>query len=54
MLKGKTPEELDLFVREQLAERTLHYQKAHHTINVDILDSYEKVDDVVQLILPHL
>ena len=40
LLKGKTPEELDLFVREQLAERTPHYQKAHHTINVDILDSY--------------
>lgn len=54
LLKGKTPEELDLFVREQLAERTPHYQNAHHTINVDILDSYEKVDDVVQLILPHL
>ena len=54
LLKGKTQEELDLFVREQLAERTPHYQKAHHTINVDILDSYEKVDDVVQLILPHL
>lgn len=50
LLKGKTPEELEKFVREQLAQRTPYYEKAQYTVNVDILDDYDKIDDVVRLI----
>lgn len=54
LLKGKTPEELRAFVTTQLAERTPYYEKAHHTIDVNILDSFDRINDVVQLILPQL
>jgi len=50
LLKNKTPEELAVFVREQLAEREAFYQKAKHTIDVNILDNFDKIQDVVNLI----
>ena len=43
LLKGKTPEELRTFVTEQLAERRPFYEKARHTIEVDVLDSFDKI-----------
>ena len=54
LLQGLSPEETDRFVRQQLQERSPYYQKAHHTVNVDILDSYEKISDVVEMILEQL
>lgn len=51
ILAGKNAEELDAFVRKQLAEREHFYAQAQHVIDVDILDSYEKIDDVVQMII---
>ena len=54
ILAGKSPEELDAFVRKQLAEREVFYTKARHIINVDILDSFEKINDVVEMIAAHL
>lgn len=50
LLAGKSPEELDAYVRAQLEEREPYYAKARHTINVDILDSFERINDVVDLI----
>lgn len=50
ILAGKSPEELDRFVRQQLAERERFYTMAQHTVDVDILDSFEKINDVVELI----
>ena len=46
LLKGKSAEELRTFVTDQLAERTPFYEKAHHTIGVDILDSFDKINIV--------
>ena len=46
LLKGKTPEELRTFVTDQLAERIPFYEKARHTIGVDILDSFDKINIV--------
>ena len=54
ILAGKSPDELDAFVRKQLAEREAFYAKARHIINVDILDSFEKINDVVEMIAAQL
>lgn len=43
LLKGKTPEQLLEFITEQLAKREPFYSKAMHILDVNKLDSYEKV-----------
>ena len=50
LLKGKSAEELRTFVTDQLAERTPFYEKAHHTIGVDILDSFDKINIVTAIV----
>lgn len=50
LLEGKSPEELDAYVREQLERREPFYAKAHHVVDVNILDSFERISDVVELI----
>ena len=47
LLKGKSPEELRDFVGTQLAEREAWYAKASEVINVDVLDSFSKIELVV-------
>lgn len=54
LLQGLSAEETDQFVRQQLEERAPYYEKAHHIVNVDILDSFEKITDVVNMILDKL
>lgn len=54
LLKGKSPEELRIFVEEQLAEREPYYEKAHNVIDVNVLDSFEKIGLVVNEILTKL
>lgn len=43
LLKGKSPEELIGFIREQLEKRKPFYAKAQYTLNVDLMDDYEKI-----------
>lgn len=43
LLKNKTPEEMQEFIKEQLAQREEHYLKAKHTLDVSLLDNYEKI-----------
>ena len=43
LLKGKTPEELILFIREQLEKREPFYTKARYTLDVTLMDNYEKI-----------
>lgn len=43
LLKGKSPEELIGFIREQLEKREPFYAKAQYTLNVDLMDDYEKI-----------
>ena len=43
LLLNKTPEEVKVFVKEQLAEREHFYSKAKHTLNVDVLDTSDKI-----------
>ena len=43
LLKNKTPEEMQEFIAEQLEKRKPYYSKAKHTLNVDLLENYEKI-----------
>lgn len=50
LLKGKTDEELRSFIDSQLAQRARYYEKAQHIIDINVLDSFDKVKDIVNLI----
>ena len=43
LLKDKTPDELIVYITEHLKEREPFYQKAHHTLDVSLLDEYDKI-----------
>ena len=43
LLKNKTPEEMQVFIAAQLEKREPYYSKAKHTLNVDLLENYEKI-----------
>ena len=48
LLKDKTPEQLQQFVTEQLAQREPFYSKARHIVDVNVLDSFDKIKFVTQ------
>ena len=50
LLKNKSPEEMQRFIAEQLATREPFYNKAKHTLDVNLLDNYEKIQISVQRI----
>ena len=50
LLRDKTPEETLAFINTQLAYREPFYNKARHTLDVNLLDSYEKINVSVQRI----
>lgn len=50
LLMGKTPEEVQAYIKEQLTVRTPYYSKAKHTIDVTLMDSYEKIKITVDKI----
>ncbi len=43
LLLGKTPEEVRAFIRTQLKEREPFYTQAKHTLDVNVMDSYGKI-----------
>ena len=47
LLKGKTQDELIDYITSHLAEREPYYKKAHHVLNVDVLDDYDKIQESV-------
>lgn len=47
LLLNKTPEEVEAFVKEQLAQREPYYLKAKHVLDVNLLDSYDKIQTSV-------
>ncbi len=51
LLKGKSPEELRTFISEQLEERTPFYGKAQHILYINVLDTFEKINDIVKIII---
>ncbi len=50
LLKGKSPEELRIFIAEQLAQREPFYAKAQHIIDINVLDTFDKINDIVNII----
>ncbi|MBQ8711603.1 MAG: shikimate kinase [Prevotella sp.] len=43
LLKGKSPEQLIQFIREQLEKREPFYAKARYILDVSLMDNYEKI-----------
>ena len=43
LLKGKSPEQMMEYIKEQLVKREPFYSKARYTLNVDLMDNYEKI-----------
>lgn len=43
LLLGKTPDEVLAFIRRQLPERERFYGKARYTLDVNLLDNFDKV-----------
>lgn len=56
LLLNKTPEEVERFIGEELEKREPFYSKAKHTLDVSLMDNYEKIKvsvaAVCQLIQP--
>ena len=48
LLLGKNDEELMQYIRESLEKRKPFYTKAKHTLNVDIMDNFEKINITIQ------
>lgn len=47
LLLNKTPEEVREFICKQLAEREPYYKKAKYTLDVTLLDNFEKIENTV-------
>ncbi len=43
LLKGKSAEELIAYITEHLKERAPYYEKARHTLDVSVLDNFDKI-----------
>ena len=43
LIKGKSPDELISFIQEQLEKREPYYSKAKYTLDVSLMDNYEKI-----------
>ena len=43
LLLNKTPDEVERFISDQLAAREPYYLHAHHTLDVSLMDNYEKI-----------
>ena len=43
LLKDKSPEELIAYITDHLKERAPFYEKARHTVDVNVLDNHEKI-----------
>lgn len=54
LLKGKSPEEMEAFINEQLEKREPFYSKARHTLDVSLMDNYEKIKISVEKVIEML
>ena len=50
LLKNKTPEELVAYITEHLKEREPFYSKARYSVDVSLMDDYDKIKISVQKI----
>ena len=47
LLLNKTPEEVQVFIREQLQKRGPCYEKAKHIFDVNVMDNFDKINETV-------
>lgn len=50
LLLNKTPEEVNLFIKNQLQEREKFYLKAHHVVDVNLMNNYDKIASHIEKI----
>lgn len=50
LLKGKNPDELLSFIKEQLEWREPFYAKARYTLDVSLMDNFEKIRNTIDSI----
>lgn len=50
LIQGKSPEELIGFISESLSKRTMFYEKACHTIDIEVITRNEQIADYVEQI----
>ena len=48
LLLNKTPEEVQVFIHEQLEQRKPYYEKAKHIIDINVMDNTDKVEKTVK------
>lgn len=51
LLLNKTPEQVREFIEEQLAYREQFYLKAHYTLDINLLDNYDKINVTVEKLI---
>jgi len=51
LLLNKTPEEVQVFIKEQLKSREPYYQKAKYTLDVNLMDNFEKIKISVEQVM---
>ncbi len=54
LIKGKAPEELEQYIRQSLEEREPYYTKAKHTVDVTLMDNFEKISITIDLLRKEL
>lgn len=54
LIKGKTSEELEQYIRESLAAREPFYSKAKHIVDVSLMDNFEKINITIDLVRKEL
>ena len=47
LLLGKSPQEMETYIREQLAHREQYYSRARHTLDVSLMDNFDKINITV-------
>ncbi len=50
LIEGKSPEELEAYIRTSLAEREQFYNQAKYTLDVSLLENFTKIQESVRLI----
>ncbi len=51
LIQGKSPEELDAFIRESLVKREPFYSLAKHTVDIEVITLNEQIQDYARRIL---
>lgn len=50
LIQGKTDEELTAYIEESLQKRIPYYQKAKHTLKIEVIHTQEQIKDYVEQI----